>query len=269
MEQAKHFLEETDLVHDLVSKINEADFERETLFKKWTINDILVHLHFWNMGADLSLNRPDEYDKMMKQFFDAIQTGNLRQHENAVVHERGKALLEMWYELSKQVSDDFSTVDPKQRLKWAGPTMSALTCISARQMEVWAHGQAIFDLLGKEREEDDRIKNIVILGINSFAWTHQVHKLEMPDAMPFVKLMSPSGKQWSFGEENDSQYIEGAASDFAKVVTQTRNIADTDLSVTGEAAKNWMRHAQCFAGPAEMPPAPGLRKRNLNEAGNL
>ncbi len=261
MEQAIHFLEETQVLFNLLAELDEADFKRETLFKEWTINDIIVHLHFWNMGADLSLNEPDKYDEMMSQFFDAIQTGNLRKHENAVIHERGKALLEIWYNLSKKLARDFSTVDPKQRLKWAGPTMSARTCISARQMEVWAHGQAIFDLLGRDRAEDDRIKNIVVLGINAFGWTHQVHQLDGPDVMPYVELISPSGEAWSFGDDSDEQSIKGKATDFAKVVTQTRNIADTDLLVKGDAAKIWMQHAQCFAGPPETPPDPGLRKK--------
>jgi hypothetical protein len=45
------------------------------------------------------------------------------------------------------------------------------------------------------------------------------------------------------------------------VVTQVRNIADTQLSVTGEAARRWMAIAQCFAGPPNDPPAKGARFR--------
>jgi len=44
-------------------------------------------------------------------------------------------------------------------------------------------------------------------------------------------------------------------------VTQVRNIADTKLRVVGEVAKRWMSIAQCFAGGAETPPAPGTRYR--------
>lgn len=261
MEQATHFFEESNVLYTLIAKLDEADYERKTLFKNWSINDILVHLHFWNMSADLSLNKPDEFEAMMKQFFSAIQTGKLRPHENSVIEERGKDLLKLWFKLSKKIENDFSAVDPKQRLKWAGPTMSARTCISARQMEVWAHGQAVFDLLGEDRTESDRIKNIVVLGINAFGWTHQVHKLSLPETMPRVHLKSPSGAEWVFGEEDNSQSITGNAFEFAQVVTQTRNIADTHLKINGDAALNWMSHAQCFAGPPEMPPVPGLRKK--------
>ena len=40
--------------------------------------------------------------------------------------------------------------------------MSARSKITARHMETWAHGQEVFDALGKDREEKDRIKNIVL-----------------------------------------------------------------------------------------------------------
>ena len=48
--------------------------------------------------------------------------------------------------------------DDEARLAWAGPDMSTLSSITARQMETWAHGQAIFDLLDQTREESDECK---------------------------------------------------------------------------------------------------------------
>ena len=38
-----------------------------------------------------------------------------------------------------------------------------------------------------------------------------------------------------------------------------RNFADTNLSITGKPAEEWMKYAQCFAGPPEDPPAKGTR----------
>ncbi|MEC7290559.1 MAG: TIGR03084 family protein, partial [Pseudomonadota bacterium] len=55
--------------------------------------------------------------------------------------------------------------------------------------------------------------------------------------------------------------ITGPAEAFCQVVTQTRNVADTTLSVVGTTAADWMSKAQCFAGPPETPPAPGVRYR--------
>jgi len=53
--------------------------------------------------------------------------------------------------------------------------------------------------------------------------------------------------------------VKGAATEFCQVVTQTRNIEDVALEVSGKSAKNWMRQAQCFAGPPNNPPPPGSR----------
>ena len=80
--------------------------------------------------------------------------------------------------------------------------------------------------------------------------------------MPQVSLTLPSGAAAAFGEAGDNR-ISGSAVEFAQVVTQTRNIADTALSVTGPVATQWMEKAQCFAGPPETPPAPGSRHRQV------
>lgn len=53
--------------------------------------------------------------------------------------------------------------------------------------------------------------------------------------------------------------IQGEAVEFAQVVTQTRNIADTELDVSGDVANEWMAIAQCFAGGPVAPPAAGAR----------
>jgi len=257
MEQAGHFLEESEALYKLVADLDDADFDQPTQFKNWSINDILVHLHFWNLGADLSLNDPDAFTAMFEELFGALKAGRLRDHENNKVIERGKPLVIVWSELFRDMGKRWAEVDPKTRVKWAGPDMSVRSSMSARQMEVWAHGQAIFDSLGADRPESDRIQNIVRLGVNAFGWSHKVHGLDVPADMPTVSLSSPSGASWSFGEGDDS--IEGSAVEFCQVVTQTRNIADTTLQVSGNDALRWMENAQCFAGPPNKPPAPGTR----------
>ena len=257
MQQALDFLEESEVLFDLVDQLLESDFVRQTQFKRWNINDILVHLHFWNLGADLSLNDPDAFTAMFDDLYGALKAGRLREHENSKVGERGRGLVKVWADQFREMGKRWASVDPKTRLKWAGPGMSARTSMSARQMEVWAHGQAIFDLMGKDRPESDRIRNIVILGVNAFGWSHQVHGHEAPENMPRLNLVSPSGDVWEYGEGDDS--ISGSAVEFCQVVTQTRNIADTSLELNGDTAVTWMACAQCFAGPPETPPGPGTR----------
>ena len=81
--------------------------------------------------------------------------------------------------------------------------------------------------------------------------------------MPQLKLTAPSGELWEYGEASESGLVEGLAEEFCQVVTQTRNVADTSLIVTGDVAKDWMSKAQCFAGAPNPPPAPGTRFRKV------
>jgi uncharacterized protein (TIGR03084 family) len=137
--------------------------------------------------------------------------------------------------------------------------MSVRSSITARLMETWAHGQEVYDQLGVVRVDGDRIKNIAVLGVNTFSWTFANRKLEAPCPTPHVRLAAPSGAIWEWNEDILSDRVEGGATEFCQVVAQTRNLADTSLRVTGEVATRWMTIAQCFAGPVSDPPAPGTR----------
>lgn len=113
--------------------------------------------------------------------------------------------------------------------------------------------------MGVEREEHDRIKNIVVIGVNTFGWTFTNRGEEVPEDKPYLRLMAPSGEIWEWHEPSGSNFIDGTAVEFCRVVTQTRNIADTNLKVVGDTATHWMTIAQCFAGQPNDPPAPGAR----------
>ncbi len=258
--QADDFLAESEALSAVLSGLSEADFTRPTQFKNWTFNDILVHLHFWNRAADLSAFEPQAFAILLARLGGALHSGQLRGFENSEVSARGPALHALWIDQAREMAPRWGKLPPKTRLPWAGPSMSARSSMTARQMETWAHGTAIFDALGRARPESDRLKNIVVLGVNTFAWSHRVHGRAVPPAMPALRLTAPSGALWEFGEEGGGQ-ITGPAVDFAAVLTQTRALADTALQVDGAAALSWMQTAQCFAGPPETPPAPGTRYR--------
>ncbi len=257
--EADDFLAECEALHALLAPTVEAEYERTTQFKGWTVNDVLVHLHFWNRAADQSLNDSDGFMALMGEVMSGTQGGSLRPLENAKIAERGPTLLSIWHEFARDMARRWRDLDPKIRVKWAGPEMSVRSSITARQMETWAHGQELFDLMGVERQETDRIRNIVVLGVNTYRWAFKVRGEEPPEPMPRLRLTAPSGEAWEFGEAGSPDLIEGAAVDFCRVVTQTRNVMDTGLAMHGPVAELWMRNAQCFAGPPETPPAKGAR----------
>ena len=258
MRQADDFLAESEALYGVLRGVDGARFEDATQFKAWTINRVLQHLHVWNMMAGLQLT--DEV-QLSDRLRNASSSGGMRGFEEDWLDGlAGPTLLAAWHSEAHRTADLFRQVDPRTRLKWAGPDMSARSSITARLMETWAHGQAVYDLLGLVRQNEDRIQNIVVLGVNTFGWTYKTRREVPPRDMPFLRLEAPSGDIWTYGEPSDSNCISGLAEEFCQVVTQTRNVADTSLKVTGPVAVDWMSKAQCFAGPPEAPPAPGTRR---------
>jgi uncharacterized protein (TIGR03084 family) len=262
MQQAYDFNDESDALYDLLAPLTDAELDRATLFKGWTIKDILQHLHFFNYMADLSLQTPDVFAAKYGEMVALREAGDsmIEATDKLLDGISGRALLDLWHDYYPKSTAAFAAADPKMRVKWAGPDMSARSSISARLMETWSHAQAIYDLLGVVRKDTDRIKNIVIMGVNTFGWTFINRGEEVPEDMPYLKLTAPSGEIWEWNDPDPANSIEGTASDFCQVVTQCRNIGDTSLKVTGDTATTWMAKAQCFAGPPETPPAAGSRR---------
>ncbi len=261
LQQALDFKAENDALYELLKPLSNADFERKTLFKGWSINDVMQHLHYFNYAAHLSLDDEDGILKLLADLRAAAEKGEeMVPYTNRMLDgTKGHALLKLWHDYYNHMIGDYEGVDPKKRLKWAGPDMSVLSSVTARLMETWSHAQAIYDVLGAVRQDKDHIKNVAVIGNNTFGWTFINRGEEVPEDRPYLKLTAPSGEVWEFNEPSDSNYIEGVATEFGQVVTQCRNIGDTKLKVVGETATKWMAVAQCFAGPARTPPGPGER----------
>lgn len=256
--EAQDFLDESRALDALIADLSDDELAAPTAFKGWSINRVIRHLHMWNYGAHMGLMDPDGFDAFFAKLAAGMAKSSMGEVELEWCPLEGRALVEAWSADLDRMTADFAQADPKVRVKWAGPSMSARSSISARLMETWAHGQEVYDLLGKVRVNTDRIKSIAVLGVNAYGWTFKVNGRQAPEPMPYLTLEAPSGAVWTFGEPGDDR-IDGQAEEFCQVVTQTRNIADTSLRTAGPNAAEWMRIAQCFAGPPETPPAPGTR----------
>ena len=263
LQQAYDFRDECNAVYSILENLKEQDYEMPTQFKGWTFNNVIGHLHVWNYAADISLKDGDEWKNFANSALQALGNGSsMNEFEQTITKGiQGPELLSMWKEYYTEMTERFAVADPKKRVKWMGPDMSVRSSISARHMETWAHAQELYDSLGLDRINKDRIKNIVIIGNNTFKWCFTVHKKALPSIRPYLKLTSPSGEIWEYNEISEEHKIEGLAEEFCQVVTQVRNIKDVNLKLTGDIAKEWMSVAQCFAGGAEQPPLPGTRKK--------
>ena len=262
MKQANDFLEEYLDLHALVEPLSADALEQTTGFKSWTIETVIRHLTFWNRMALWALAEPERLVTALEPLMAGMRAGkSLPQLEGDSITLSGRALVSAWHTSCEETAHAYQHADPSTRCAWVGPSMSARSCITARQMETWAHGQAIYDCLGRDRVNTDRLHTIVVLGVNTYEWTFKVRGQEAPAPKPSLALTAPSGEAWTFGDPQPDNCVSGSAEAFAQVVTQTRHVSDTSLVVTGEPATLWMASAQCFAGGAATPPAPGTRRK--------
>ncbi len=268
MQQAEDYRQEARSLAVILEPLCEEGFDAVTQFKGWRINDVLGHLLMFDVGALETLKGGAQFQAFFAPIQAALKAGRtlLDAQQPWLDGLAGRALFERWRETSETLADAYSVADPKQRVQWAGPEMSALSSITARQMETWAHGQEIFDLLGQTRLEQDRIRNIAHLGVATYGWSFANRGLSAPEPAPQVRLTAPSGAVWEWNTAQSGNAVLGDAVDFARVVTQVRALADTALELRGDTARRWMQIAQCFAGPPQTPPLKGERHpQNLKE----
>lgn len=242
-----------------VSQLGDADWRAVTPFFGWTVRDQILHLHQVDRFGLISLADSDEFRELVaviraKQA-EGLQLSELVRNEFA---ETGNLqVLNTWRDGYERIASELVAAPEGQRITWFGPEMGVLSFAAARLMEVWAHGQDIFDLFSEAREPTDRIGRICELGVRTFGWSFRNRGLDVPKR-PSVMLVSPSGEEWSWHGESDES-VRGHALDFALVVTQRRAPQDTDLVASGPVAKRWLDIAQCFAGAPQTPASPGSR----------
>ena len=248
--------EEHESLDGMVAPLAETDWDRTTPFGDWTIRDEIIHLAYFDGTARLSATDGAAFARHVE---DLIRNYS---HFEADYLSAGRSisspnLLARWRDDREALLGVLATFDPKQRLPWYGPPMSARSFVTARLMETWAHGQDVADALGRERPATDRLRHVAHIGITTFGWSYANRGLAVPNVSVRVELMSPGGEQWSWGAEDAKDTVCGKALDFCLVVTKRRHVEDTNLVTTGDVAHEWMRLAQAFAGPPEMGPEPG------------
>jgi uncharacterized protein (TIGR03084 family) len=158
-------------------------------------------------------------------------------------------ILERWRTARRRLAETLRDYPVGQKLPWYGPPMSPASMATARFMETWAHSLDVHAALDAEPEITDRIRHVAHLGVRTRDFSFSVHRTPPPTEEFRIDLTAPSGDLWSWGPEDATQTVTGAAYDFCLLVTQRVHRADTSLVATGREANLWLNIAQAFAGP--------------------
>ena len=246
---------------DFCAMLSPSDWQRTTDFYGWTPWDEVAHLCYFDETALQAIDDPQAFLVGANALNELMASG---QAISVLARERfghldGTRLLTYWRERFEALVAALASLDPKARLPWYGPTMSARSFATARLMETWAHGQDIWDVMQRPRPGAARLKAIAHIGVSTFGWTFVNRQWPVPAVQPYVELVSPDGSVLAWGEPSSTDFVRGDLQDFCLLVTQRRHRSDTGLRWAGDAAEQWTRWAQCFAGPPADGPAPGQR----------
>ena len=232
-----------------VASLDEAGWNVPTPAEGWAVRDQISHLAFFDDTAVLALTDPARFQVVAEAAL-RLDGDPMEEHLRRGRAVSGQDVLAWWRASRRTLGDATTALDPNARVPWFGPPMGAMSFISARLMETWAHGQDVADALGVSRIPTDRLRHVAHLGVRARAFSYAVREREVPDQPVAVRLTSPSGHEWRWGPAGgDGDRVVGPAVDFCLVVTQRRNVADTALEVDGPLAREWLSIAQAFAGP--------------------
>jgi uncharacterized protein (TIGR03084 family) len=245
---------EHDALDALVAPLSEAEWKRDTPAVGWTIQDQIGHLAYFDGTATLALVDPDAFNASVEGLLAHLDEGDPTLREARAM--RGGELLERWRAGRATLLDELRGTDPKARVPWYGPPMSAVSFATARLMETWAHGQDVVDALGSRREPSDRLRHVAHIGVRARPFSYVTNARAVPDGEVRVELRAPSGEVWTWNESATDR-VTGDALDFCLVVTQRRHVDDTNLVVEGPLAADWIAIAQAFAGPPGAGREPG------------
>jgi uncharacterized protein (TIGR03084 family) len=243
---------ETAVTLNLVAALDEAGWRTPTPAAGWDIADQIGHLAQSDEMAVFAAVRPGEFRAARAKAQAADR--NDADGTAARFRDRSGAQLLAWFDAARaELLASFAGRDPRARLPWFGPDMSAASALTARLMETWAHTQDIADALGVTREPTGRLRHIAHLGVSTRAFSYAIRDKTPPPGPVRVELTAPDGTTWLWGPAEASDWVTGPALDFCLLVTQRRHQDDLALAVEGPAAAGWMAIAQAFAGP----PGPG------------
>lgn len=258
---ARDLAAEQQALDEVVAGLTVEQWNAATPSPGWSVSDQIGHLTYYDLAAVRAITEPAAFQDGLEDFWEVAVGGDEALDELTLGRFRAMAppeLLAAWRAARAELVTAAGTLDDETRVSWYGPSMGSKSFLTARLMEVWAHGQDVADAVGATREPTDRLRHIAQLGFLTRSWSYQNRGLDPPPTPVRLELTAPSGDTWRFGRDDATDVVTGPALDFCLVVTQRRHVDDTALEAT-PPAHEWLLIAQAFAGPPTDGPSPGSR----------
>ena len=249
-------VQEQDELDALVAPLSEAQWLLATPSVGWNVADQIGHLTYFDGSAVNAIVDPERFqtelgDLLEGALAEGLDTFTLGAFRTLSSHQQ----LAAWRHNRAALAKAVLQLGVDTRVDWYGPSMGSRSFLTARLMEVWAHGTDVADALGVDRPATERLRHVAQLGFITRRWSYKVRGEEPPGGTVRLELSGPTAEIWTWGDDDAADVIRGTAKDFCLVVTQRRHVDDTSLE-TGELGRHWLLRAQAFAGTPSTGPEP-------------
>jgi len=141
-------LAEQEALDVIVAPLTAEQLALPTPSPRWTVADQLAHLTYFDRNAALAIEDPEAFPATITALLEAAGGGDEAVDEFVLGAWRRlppAELVAAWREGRAQLAAAAATLANDTRIAWYGPSMGAKSFLTARLMEVWAHGQDIVD----------------------------------------------------------------------------------------------------------------------------
>jgi uncharacterized protein (TIGR03084 family) len=238
-----------DDIDRLLADLSDTAWSLPTPAKGWTIKHQVAHLIATFHLADLAARDAAGFDALTSRLSDDFDA-NVLAALNQFLGDPPQTLLAKFRHMRASAADALSQVPADKTVPWLVRPLPPAVLASAGMMELFGHGQDIADALGVRRTHTDRLGYLVAFAVRTWDFGYLARNLTPPDTEFRFEIMSPSGRLWTFGPEDATQWINGPAADLCLLVTRRRHYLDLDVIASGQDAEYWLEIAQAYRGPA-------------------
>ena len=258
-EVIEDLIAEQDALDEVVSRLTDEQWGLPTPSPRWAVTDQIGHLTYFDRDAAIAITDPIAYtvrrDLLMSKFTDneAVDDATLGDFRTLSPPEQ----LAAWRQARSELEAAARTLDDSSRVEWYGPSMGARSFITARLMEVWAHGTDVCDTVGAQRTPSDRLRHIAQLGVITRGWSYAVRGQTAPRRGHPRRARRTVGNDLGMGRRECSRPDSGPR----RGLLPRRHAAPPPRRHRAHRhrpthANEWMRQAQAFAGaPTDGPDA--------------
>lgn len=252
----RDLIAEANELEQLLITLDDAQWRLATPAPGWTIAHQVGHLVADFHLAGLAASDPAAFRAVSSRLgksFDSKVDAALEWYLDRPAQE----LLTRWRAELELATRALVALPADEPVPWLSRPLTASILACAGIMELFAHGQDIYDTLGLRRTYTDRVRHVVAFSLGNWEAGYLARGLTPPAVEVRFELSAPSGAVWQFGPAGAPQRITGPAVDFCLLTTRRRHRADLQVTAVGREADAWLDIAQAYRGDPGTGRAPG------------